>query len=108
LEGTRRSLLKQIKDAYWGVFTTISRIEALSQALQSAEVALESTETGYEVGTRTIVDVLTTQTMKHRAERDLKLARYSYLINLVGLKLAAGSLGMEQVEEINTWLRVEH
>lgn len=104
LESTRRTLVNQVRDAYWGASAMLSRIEALSQALVSATAALDSVEAGYEVGSRTIVDVLSAQTQKHRAERDLKIARYDYLMNLIQLKAAAGVLNDEEISAINGWL----
>src|SRR5690606_18098977 len=46
------------RDTYLGVISDILRVEALRQAYRSAQTALRATEAGYEVGTRTAVDVL--------------------------------------------------
>ena len=59
LEERRRSVRAQVRNAYQGVQSSISRVNALSEATQvSANSALEATEAGFEVGTRTLVDVL--------------------------------------------------
>jgi outer membrane protein len=104
LESARRNLVNQVRDAYWGASAMLSRIEALSQALVSATAAFDSVEVGYEVGSRTIVDVLSAQTIKHRAERDLKHARYDYLMNMIQLKAAAGTLTDDDLISINNCL----
>jgi outer membrane protein len=104
LEETRRSVLKKTRDAYRGVLSGISRVKALKQALVSNQSALEATEAGFEVGTRTIVDVLDAQRNLYAAERDYKRARYDYLLNTLKLKQAAGTLRVDDLRAINGWL----
>ena len=53
-----RATERQARDAYLGVISGIARVRALRQALESSQTALKATEAGYEVGTRTAVDVL--------------------------------------------------
>ncbi|WP_126456882.1 TolC family outer membrane protein [Sulfuriflexus mobilis] len=105
LEQTRRSVKRQTRDAYLGVLAGISRVKALKQAVLSNEKALEATQTGFEVGTRTIVDVLLSQRELFRAQRDYSRSRYDYLLNTFRLKQAAGSLAQTDVEAINGWLK---
>ena len=59
---------------------------------------------GYEVGTRTAVDVLDSRRRLAEAETNYARSRYDYLINVVRLKLAAGTLKQDDVVEINQWL----
>ncbi|MDA1106900.1 MAG: TolC family outer membrane protein [Proteobacteria bacterium] len=105
LEQQRRSVLRQTRDAYLGVNANISRVQALKQAVVSNHTALESTEAGLEVGTRTQVDVLDAQRELFRAERDHARARYDYILETLRLKQAAGTLNPADLEQINTWLR---
>ncbi len=102
---TRRAVTKQTADAYRGVLSSIARINALSQAVTSNNSALTATEAGFEVGTRTIVDVLNALRGVHGAVRDLKRARYDYLQNTLSLKQAAGSLSSRDIEGINDLLQ---
>ena len=104
LEGARRTARRQSRDAYRGVVAAISRVEALKQALVSTESALEATEAGFEVGTRTIVDVLNSQRDLHQARRDYARARYDYLLNTLRLKQAAGTIAEADLETVNGWL----
>jgi outer membrane protein len=101
LEQTRRSIKRQTRDAYLGVIAGISRVKALKQAVLSSDKALEATQAGFEVGTRTIVDVLLSQRELFRAQRDYSRSRYDYLLNTLRLKQAAGSLAQTDVEELN-------
>ncbi len=104
LEGRLRETRRQTRDAYRGVMSSISEVRALEQALTSAETALEATEAGFEVGTRTIVDVLDAQRAQLEARRDLAVARYNYLLNGLRLKKAAGSLAKEDLMGVNQLL----
>jgi outer membrane protein len=79
----------------------MSRVQALQQAVESARVALQATEAGYEVGTRTTVDVLDGRRRLFDAETNYARSRYDYLINVLRLKLAAGILDPTEVADIN-------
>lgn len=104
LERTTRETERETRDAYLGVLSEISRVQALKQALESSRTALQATEAGYEVGTRTTVDVLDARRTLALAETNYARSRYDYIINLVRLKLAAGILKPEDINEINGWL----
>ena len=104
LEQQRRAVVRQTRDAYLGVEAAISRVKALNAALVSNESALEATELGYEVGTRTSVDVLDAQRELYRAKRDLATSRYQYVLNLLSLQQAAGTLNEDDLERVNSWL----
>ncbi len=100
----KRTVIRYVKNAYRGVLTSISRVKALKAAVKSAESALEATEAGFEVGTRTMVDVLTEQRNLFRVKRDYARSRYDYLVNTIRLKNAAGSLSEADMESINKFL----
>ena len=85
--------------------TDVLNIKALKQAIVSTRSALEATETGYEVGTRNVVDVLQAKRRVFAAERDYANARYDFLINTMRLKQAAGSLGPQDIQSLNQWLQ---
>ncbi|HEY5738367.1 MAG TPA: TolC family outer membrane protein [Gammaproteobacteria bacterium] len=87
--------------AYLDVVSGISQVSALEQALESSNVALEATQAGFEVGTRTSVDVLVSLRETYRAQRDYASSRYEFLLNKLRLKQAAGTLAQEDLSEIN-------
>ena len=87
-----------------GVLAEISRVKALKQAVISSEKALEASEAGFEVGTRTIVDVLDSQRELLRVRRDHARSRYDYLLNTLSLKQAAGILEEPDLVQINELL----
>jgi len=102
---TERTVTKAVKDAYRGVMTSISRVEALNAAVKSGLSALEATEAGFEVGTRTMVDVLTSTRNLTRAKSNYAKARYDYLINNIRLKNAASTLSIDDLIAINAYLK---
>jgi len=104
LERIARGTERQTRDAYLAVNTEISRVRALEQALKSAQTALQATEAGFEVGTRTTVDVLDARRQLFLAETNYARSRYDYIINVLRLKEAAGTLDDEDVQEVNAWL----
>ncbi|KAF0284973.1 type I secretion protein TolC [Spiribacter sp. SSL99] len=104
LEETRRTVGRNAADAYRGVQTALERVRALDQARVSTRSALEATEAGFEVGTRTIVDVLNAQRELFNAERDYEQARNAYLVNTLRLRQAAGTLTEADLERVNDLL----
>jgi len=92
---------QQTRIAYLGVISGIAQVKAFKQALNSSTTALNATEAGFEVGTRTSVDVLVSLRETFRAQRDYFSARYDYLINTLKLKQAAGLLSVDDLSAIN-------
>ncbi|MEJ0099285.1 MAG: TolC family outer membrane protein [Pseudomonadota bacterium] len=95
LERTSRDTERQARDAYLGVISEIARVQALRQALESNRTALAATQAGYDVGTRTQVDVLNSNQLLIQAEVNYSAAKYSYLNNLISLRLASGRPGSQ-------------
>lgn len=104
LEQARRAAERQTREAFLGVISGISQVKALKQALVSSETALQATEAGFEVGTRTAVDIVASQRALLQARRDYSSARYDYLLDTLRLKQAAGTLAVEDLQTINAWL----
>ncbi len=105
LEQQRRAVKRNASDAFLHVQANISRVNALEQAVLSSKSALAATEAGYDVGTRTTVDVLDVRRNLFRAQRDFARARYDYIISTLRLKQASGLLNAEDIQLINAWLR---
>jgi outer membrane protein len=103
-ERVARDTEREARDAYLGVLSEISRVQALRQALESSQTALQATEAGFEVGTRTTVDVLDARRRLFEAQTNYYRSRYDYILNVLRLKLAAGSLSVEDLQEVNGWL----
>ncbi len=104
LEQQQRTVSRQTRVSYLTVLAHISRVKALEQAVVSNQAALEASQAGLEVGTRTPVDVLDAQRALFSAKSDYARARYDYIVESLRLKQAAGTLSPADLQQINTWL----
>lgn len=104
LQRVTRETERQSRDAYLGVLAEQSRVRALEQAVSSSRTALEATQAGFDVGTRTIVDVLNTQFSLYVAITNHYQSRYDYILNVLRLKQAAGTLQIQDLERIDQFL----
>ncbi|MDJ0701370.1 MAG: TolC family outer membrane protein [Woeseiaceae bacterium] len=104
LQRVTRETERQARDAYLGVLSEISRVNALERAVESNQTALEATEAGFEVGTRTIVDVLNAQFQLFNAIVNYRQSRYDYILNVMRLKQAAGNLAVQDLESLEPFL----
>ena len=105
LERANRETERAARDAYLGVLSEISRVQALRQALESSRTALQATEAGFEVGTRTTVDVLDARRRLFEAQTNYSRSRYDYILNVLQLQFATGTLDRADLDEINALLR---
>ncbi|HSX62474.1 MAG TPA: TolC family outer membrane protein [Tahibacter sp.] len=104
LEQQKRALVRNTRLNFRAVVAGISEVEARKQAVVSANSALEATQAGFEVGTRTIVDVLLSQRQLYQAQRDLSQARHSFVLNQLLLRQSAGNVGPNDLKEVNALL----
>jgi outer membrane protein len=105
LDRQQRFTVRQTNNAYRAVIAGIEQVGAFGQAMISAEAALAATQAGFEVGTRTIVDVLIAQQRFFQAQRDNSLARHTYIVDHLRLKAAAGVLVEEDLQKVNAILQ---
>jgi len=104
MERTARETERETRDAFLGVNAEVARVQSLRQAVESAKTALQATEAGYEVGTRTSVDVLEARRRLFEAQTNYARSRYDYLLNVLRLQLAAGTLDDKGIADINSVL----
>lgn len=102
---TQRQIERQCREAFYGVTTGIRLISALEQAVNSSKTAVEATRRGYDVGTRTAVDVVKTEQDLFRARKDYSQAKYQYILDTLRLKMAAGALAPEDLNRISQTLK---
>jgi outer membrane protein, protease secretion system len=105
LEATRRDLGVRVHREYRGVTEGILKVQALQQAVRSAEQVVISSRRSFEGGSRTLVDILNAEQQKASALRDLSQARYVYLVSRVRLQALAGGTPSGVLDEVNGWLR---
>src|ERR1700733_12045680 len=105
VERVARQTEHDARDSYLGVLSEISRVKALRRAVESNATSLRATESGYEAGTRTAVDVLQSRQLWVQAQTDYPRSRYDYMLNVIKLQQAAGTLSQQSLEKINSLLR---
>jgi len=104
LEAIRRQVVKETTNAYLTAQSSVERIRASRNALESAEKSSVAAEKGFQYGVVNSVDVLTSVQNEYTARRDLLKAQYDFIINLLVLNRWAGRLSEQSVENVNVWL----
>jgi outer membrane protein len=104
LEQQRRAVVRQTRNAQRSLSAGEAEVEARRLSVVSAQAAYEASEAGLEVGTRTIVDVLISQQALFQAQREYARARHAFLVNTLRLKQAAGTIELDDLQEVNAVL----
>ena len=104
VEYLRKGIELKVRDYYLSLQTNFSEISAYQQAMKSATLQLESTQLGFQEGLRNSVEVLDSQQILFNAKLNVLESRYNYIMNFINLKLSAGMLSIEDLDEINQYL----
>ena len=103
-EFTRRAIINSTRSNYLGVISIIAQIKADKTAITASQSALEGMNTGYKLGTQTMVDVLSAQDTLFDNQTTYATDRYNYLLTTLALKQAAGTLQAKDLLNVNAWL----
>jgi outer membrane protein len=106
LEATYRSVVKDVRAFNNNITASIGALRAYEQSVVSAQSALEATEAGFDVGTRTIVDVLDSTRRLYDANKNLSDARYNYILSVLQLRQAVGTRSEQDIVDVNAGLKV--
>ena len=104
LRHVRDDIRLQTETAFLNMQTSVAQMQASLQALTAARISLAGTRKGYQVGTRSFIDVLTVATQYAAAERSYEVALYNQIMARVELKAAVGVLKPRDVLAINALL----
>jgi len=99
---------RDVRNLMRDITIDVSRVEARLKSIKSGESALEATQTGYEVGTRNIVDVLQAQQRLFLSQFELADARYQYMLDLMELKQTTGVIVEADLMDLNSFADSEH
>ncbi len=102
LRDARREAGLTATRAWLRVKAAASRIRAMKRGLISANRARDAAHAGYDVGLRTIVELLDAEDRAAKARRNLVRVKAEYLLSRLQLDSAVGKLNMSSIE------RVEH
>lgn len=104
VEQVYRQVVVNSRIAFNTITDGISKVKADRQTVVSQKNSLESTEAQFEVGTRTMVDVVNAQQRLFEAQNQLANDQYSLIHAVLLLKYLAGTLNVNDIELINSWL----
>ncbi|EGQ8516788.1 efflux RND transporter outer membrane protein VpoC [Vibrio parahaemolyticus] len=105
LEAQYRSVVKDVRAQNNNINASIGALKAYEQSVVSARSALEATEAGFDVGTRTIVDVLDATRRLYDANKNLSDARYNYILSVLQLRQAVGTLSEQDILDVDAGLK---
>ena len=105
LEATYREVVRNVRGFNNNINASIGALKAYEQGVISSQSALKATEAGFEVGTRTIVDVLDSTRRLYDSNRSLSDARYNYILSVLQLDQAVGTLSEQEILDINAGLK---
>jgi protease secretion system outer membrane protein len=100
LDALSDRVLVELRRQYQLLQSSIRRIESLDLAVDSALLLVQATEKSIKGGIRINLDLLNAQSQLFSAQIDLAEARYNYLLAYLRLRLAAGTLVLEDLEKI--------
>jgi outer membrane protein len=93
------------QNAFAGLQNSVPELLAAKQAVASNLTSLEATRKGYEIGSRSVVDLLKVAHDYEVAQRNYYFALYSQVLARIRLKAAAGVLSEEDVKSVNALLK---
>ncbi len=104
LEQAYREVVVNSRIAFNTINDGISKVKADRQTIISQQNSLESTEAQFEVGTRTMVDVVNAQQKLFEAQEQLANDQYNLIYSILTLKYLTGTLNVDDLEQVNSWL----
>jgi outer membrane protein len=93
------------KSAFLNLKDSAAQLSATTRGVESAKTSLDATRKGYEIGSRSIVDLLNSTQDYANARRLYYLSLYNHMLARVQLKTAAGVVSVRDVEAINSMLK---
>jgi outer membrane protein len=104
MERVYRDVVVNSRIAFNTITDGISKVKADRQTIISQQNSLQSTEAQFEVGTRTMVDVVNAQQRLFEAQEQLANDQYGLINAVLTLKYLAGTLNVNDLELVNSWL----
>ena len=103
----QRTTVENTRNLFTAIKTDVARVRARERSIESSQSALDATKTGYQVGTRNIVEVLQAQRQLYLAQFQYASARYQYIRDNIRLKEIVGNLSPADVYSLDQFVEVE-
>lgn len=104
LRREQRENEREVRDAFQRINASIVQANALARSVEAQQRLLKLKSNGYSSGRFNVLEVLDAQKDLSSVRQAYTKSRYDYVLNTLRLKLAAGSLAYQDVENINSWL----
>ena len=101
VQSTREQVAQQVHGAWLGLSLGAERVQALAEALSASEARRDATQTGHEVGHRTLLDRLNAENDTAAARLALAQARAGLLLDRLRLAQLAGRLDEDTLRATN-------
>jgi outer membrane protein len=103
----RRKIERDTRTAYLDARAARARIESTGQEVAARRKVSDAQQKSYELRVSTIVDLLESKKNLLKARFEQSKARYDYIRALVALRLWAGSLTQDDMQDLNGWLAAD-
>jgi outer membrane protein, protease secretion system len=100
LDATTNTVMIELSKQFSAVQSSVAKIAALVKSVNSASLVVQATQQSVKGGVRVNLDVLNAQQQLVAAQRDLAQARYNYLISFLKLRMAAGTLNIDDLRTV--------
>jgi protease secretion system outer membrane protein len=100
LDATTNKVMIELRKQFSSVKSGVVKIDGLQKSVDSATALVEATKQSIKGGVRINVDLLNAQQQLVAAKRDLASARYNYLVAYLKLRVAAGTVNIDDVRTV--------
>jgi outer membrane protein len=104
LEVQRRAVIRNTLNDFRTVLAGIPQVEAAKAAVDSAQKALDASRAGFQVGTQTLLDVLTAIQTLTSSQSSYSQTRHQFILNKLLLKQSTGTIDVKDLEQVNSLL----
>lgn len=104
-ESYQNNIISSVSESFLNVSSDVAKIDSLEVAYSAAKTALKANYIGLKAGIKTVTDVINAQKQLYDAENQLLQAKYSYINDMLKLKLYTGILSKDDIDFFNTYLQ---
>jgi protease secretion system outer membrane protein len=101
-DAVTNKVITELRKQYDLVISSQKKVMALTRAVESASELVKAMRKSIQAGQRINLDALIADRGLANAQRDLSQARYAYLLATLRLKQQAGTLTVEDLEQVAT------
>ncbi|KQQ33664.1 type I secretion protein TolC [Duganella sp. Leaf126] len=104
-QATTDKVLVELRKQHAVVVSSMARLRALDKAVASGTLLVTATEQSIKGGVRINLDLLNARQQLYTSRRDQAQARYGYLLAMLKLRAAAGTLDVDALRDVAAYFR---